>query len=132
MDSGGIKALSLFDGLTTEEVEQCVALFKQGEFVAGSSLVSEGDFSYKFFVILEGEVEVYRDFEFVARLGPGQFFGEAGLVSSDRRNARVTAATRSVLAWMMGWEFKTMTEQLPVVAQRVEQAVAARSPETGQ
>ena len=83
-------------------------------------------------MILEGEVEIYRDFEFVARLGPGQFFGEAGLVTSDRRNARVTAATRSVLAWMMGWEFKTMTEELPVVAQRVEQAVAARSPEAGQ
>ena len=40
MDLGDIKALPLFDGLTTEEVEQCAALFRQGEFVAGSSLVS--------------------------------------------------------------------------------------------
>jgi CRP/FNR family cyclic AMP-dependent transcriptional regulator len=125
-----LKTLPLFDGLTTEEVEQCTGLFQQREFVAGSILVSEGDFSYKFFVILEGEVDVHRDFELLARLGPGEFFGEAGLITGDKRNARVTPTTRSVLAWVMGWEFKTMMEEFPAIVERVEETVAARSPDS--
>jgi CRP/FNR family cyclic AMP-dependent transcriptional regulator len=125
-----LNTLPLFDGLTTEEVEKCTGLFQQREFVAGSILVSEGDFSYKFFVILEGEVDVHRDFELVAQLGPGEFFGEAGIVAGDKRNARVTPTTRSVLAWVMGWEFKTMMEEFPAIVERVEETVAARSPDS--
>ena len=127
MSAIDLGSLVLFEGLSEEEVGRCAARFQQREFVAGSSLASEGDFAYKFFVVLDGEVEVHRDFEFVARLGPGDFFGEAGLVSGDRRNARVTAKTRSVLAWIMGWDFNEMTDEFPSVAERIETVMTERA-----
>ena len=130
MSAIDLSSLELFEGLSDDDVGRCTAMFQQREFVAGESLASEGDFSYKFFVVLDGEVDVHRDFDFVARLGSGDFFGEAGLVDAERRNARVTSHTRCTLAWMMGWDFATMMEQFPSVAERIESVVESRrSPE---
>ena len=127
MDAIDLGSLALFEGLSEEEVGRCADRFQQREFVAGSSLASQGDFAYKFFIVLDGDVEVHRDFEFVARLGPGDFFGEAGLVSGERRNARVTAKTRTVLAWVMGWDFTEMTNEFPSVAERIQTVIAERA-----
>jgi len=101
MDADLLSALPLFEGLTTEQQERCAALFRETQLLAGSGLAREGDFAYKFFVVLDGEVEILRDFEHVAHLGPGDFFGEMGLVSGDRRNARVVARSRCRVAWVM-------------------------------
>ncbi|MFT6289969.1 MAG: CRP-like cAMP-binding protein [Ilumatobacter sp.] len=120
------RSMSLFEGLTDDELAQCIEPLKEFEIVAGSSLAKQDDYAYKFFVVLEGEVDVHRDFKFVASMGPGEFFGETALVTGERRNARVTTHTRCRIACMMGWEFKAMTEQFPTVAARVEAAVANR------
>lgn len=121
-----LRSMSLFEGLTDAELAECTEPLKEFQIVAGSSLAKQDDFAYKFFVVLEGEVEVHRNFEFVASMGPGEFFGEMALVKGERRNARVTARTRCRLACMMGWEFKTMTEQFPTVAAHIDAAVAQR------
>lgn len=126
MQAEDIASSKLFEGLTQEELERCAKPFKEVEMVAGSSLAKQDDFAYKFFVVLDGEVDVHRDFKFVARLGPGDHFGEMALVRHEKRNARVTAHTRCRLGCMMGWEFKTMTEEHPVIAERIAAVVAER------
>ncbi|MGI9622256.1 MAG: cyclic nucleotide-binding domain-containing protein [Acidimicrobiales bacterium] len=126
MDPSYLKKVPLFDGLSDEDVANCAALFETEEILAGAGMAREGEFAYKFFVVLEGEVDVLRDFEAVARLGPGDFFGEMGLLGGERRNARVVAHTRCDVAWMMGWSFEEMLEQYPDVAQRIQDAVDAR------
>jgi CRP/FNR family cyclic AMP-dependent transcriptional regulator len=101
-------------------------MFQSVEMVAGSSLAKQGDFACKFFVVLEGAVEVYRDFKHVADLGPGEFFGEIGVLADARRNARVTAKTRVDLAWMMPWDFETMRSEIPDVSARIDAVVDER------
>lgn len=127
MDSTTLRELPLFEGLSDADIERCAAFFSERDFPAGSSLASEGDFAYKFFVVLDGEVQVHRDFELVTELGPGDFFGETALLKHQRRNARVTAKVRSRLAWMMAWDFASMCEQFPAVAERVSAAAESRS-----
>ncbi|BAN02050.1 cyclic nucleotide-binding domain-containing protein [Ilumatobacter coccineus] len=126
MRAEDIASSKLFEGLTREQLERCAAPFKEVEMVAGSSLAKQDDFAYKFFVVLEGEVDVHRDFKFVARLGPGDHFGEMALVRNEKRNARVTAHTRCRLGCMMGWDFKAMTDELPTVAERIRAVIAER------
>ncbi len=125
MDQAILKSIALFDGLSDDELAECAGVFQHREMLAGSSLVREDDFAYKFFVVLDGTVEIYRHFHFVAELGPGEFFGEMGLINGVKRNARVTAKTRCDVAWIMGWDFQTMSERFPVIAQRI-QAVAEK------
>ena len=40
----------------------------------------EGEFPYEFFAIEEGSAEVKRGEQHLAELGPGDFFGEMGLI----------------------------------------------------
>jgi CRP-like cAMP-binding protein len=126
MDVEQIQSLGLFDGLTDDELTECADSLKELEIIAGSSLAKQDDFAYKFFIVLDGEVDVHRDFAFVARLGRGEFFGERALVKGEKRNARVTAHSRCRLACMMGWEFRAMAERLPTVAARIDAVIDAR------
>jgi NADH dehydrogenase len=73
----------------------------------GDVIIERGDPATHFFVIKKGEVEVVRatdkdpNGEVVALLGPGSFFGEKALLSSEPRVANVRART-AVDVLMMG------------------------------
>lgn len=126
MDISHLKELELFSGLPDADLQLIANRFHYLETLAGSGFAREGDFGYKFFVVLNGEVDVLRDFRPVARLGPGEFFGEMALVNGRRRNARVVAHTRCSLAWMMSWDFQEMAQSFPQIAQRIDAAVQTR------
>jgi len=121
-----IRSLELFEGLSDEALESLAAQFEELEIVTGSSLAKQDDFAYKFFIVLDGQVDVHRDFKHIAEMGPGEFFGEVALIKGEKRNARVTAKTHCRIACMMGWDFKAMTEQNPTIAARVDAVVAQR------
>jgi CRP/FNR family transcriptional regulator, cyclic AMP receptor protein len=126
MDASQLRKSPLFDGLSAAELERCAGWFEQSVLTAGARLVNEGDFSNKFFVILDGELEVRHDFEKVRRLGPGDFLGEMGLLSGSRRSAKVIALTRSTVAGTMPWDFRAMVAEFPQIATRLEAVAAQR------
>ena len=120
MDTERLRNIPLLAGLTESDLERCAGLFQETEILAGSAMAKEGDFAYKFFIVLDGDLEVQRHFEHVATLGAGDFFGEMGLIEGKRRNARVIAQTRCHVAWLMPWDFQTMSEEFPEIAARLE------------
>jgi CRP-like cAMP-binding protein len=91
--------------------------------------VREGDFSYEFFAIEEGEVEVTRGGEHVADLGPGDFFGEMGLLEKDLRTATVEAKSDLRLVTLTGWDMKRMEKSMPQAVDRVREVLEARRAE---
>ena len=67
-------------------------------FRAGETVVREGDSPDRFYIIKHGDVTVTRRDEtgrdaVLATLGPGQFFGEMGLLADMPRTASVHATT---------------------------------------
>jgi LmbE family N-acetylglucosaminyl deacetylase len=65
-------------------------------FPAGFHMVEQGEPADKLYLILSGQAEVRREDEAgalhrLARIGPGQFFGEEGLAYQRPRNAHVVA-----------------------------------------
>jgi CRP/FNR family cyclic AMP-dependent transcriptional regulator len=126
MDANTVRELPLFEGLSEEAIEDCAGRFEERELLAGTGLAREGEFAYKFFVVLDGHVEVQRDFQHVATLGPGDFFGEMGVMAGGRRNARVVATTRCRVGWMTGWVFESMLRDYPEVARRILAVVDER------
>jgi len=57
----------------------------------GTAVVREGDPSDRFYVIVAGRVEVTQGGRHLRVEGPGEFFGEIGLLRDVPRTATVTA-----------------------------------------
>ena len=57
----------------------------------GTAIVRQGDPSDRFYVLVRGRVEVTQDGRHLRDEGPGEFFGEIGLLRDVPRTATVTA-----------------------------------------
>lgn len=127
MDAEGLSEIPLFEGLTDEERAAWAAHFDEVEVLTNRHMTEKGDFGYSFFVVLSGAVQVKRDGVDVARLGPGDSFGEQALLSGDRRNASVIAVERTRLAKMMIWDLNELLATTPKLAQRIQEIAKSRS-----
>lgn len=127
MEPTRLESVPLFEGLTAEELADCAAPFETMEVLSDHNISREGDHAYTLFIVLEGEVDVHRDFQKVATLGPGEFFGEMGVTTDAERNAHVTTRTRTSLAKLMAWDYKEMVRKHPIIGERVDSVIAERT-----
>jgi CRP/FNR family transcriptional regulator, cyclic AMP receptor protein len=126
LDASRLKSLPLFQDVPDDELAQ-IATFAQEVLVdEGRELVREGDFSYEFMAIEEGEAEVSRHGEHLADLGPGDFFGEIGLLEKTLRTATVKAKTEMRLVTLTGWDLKRMERHIPEAIERVRATLEER------
>jgi CRP/FNR family transcriptional regulator, cyclic AMP receptor protein len=93
----------------------------------GAELVREGDYSYELTVIDEGQAEVAQDGQIVATLGPGDVFGEAGVLSKGMRNATVRATTPMRLITLTGWDLRRLRNRVPALEERISALAADRA-----
>jgi CRP-like cAMP-binding protein len=131
LDASRLKSIPLFQSVSDEDLAQIAPFAEEVEVEEGTELVREGDFSYQFFAIEEGTAQVLRGDEHVADLGPGDFFGEVGLLEKDRRNATVIAKSDMRLITLSGWELKRMEKAMPDAVERVRSVMQERQPEAG-
>ena len=129
MDASQLKSIPLFADVPDEELGQISTFAQEVTVDEGRELVREGDFSYEFMAIEEGEAEVTRDGQSIADLGPGDFFGEMGLLEKTLRNATVTAKTPMRLVTLTGWDLKRMERHIPEAIERVRATLEERRPD---
>ena len=126
MDASRLKSIPLFEEVGDEELTQIAPFATEVSVEEGRELVREGDFSYEFMAIEEGEAEVTRGGEHVADLGPGDFFGEMGLLERTLRNATVTAKTPIRLVTLTGWDLKRVERSAPEAMERIRSVLEER------
>ena len=77
-------------------------------------------------MIEDGTAEVRQVDYRIAALGTGYFFGEIGLLETNRRTATVVATSPMRLIVMFQREFREMEREMPAVADRIRAAIRAR------
>jgi CRP/FNR family transcriptional regulator, cyclic AMP receptor protein len=128
LDASRLKSIPLFAEVGDEELSQIAPFANEVSVEEGRVLVREGDFSYELMAIEEGTAEVTRGGEPVADLGPGDFFGEMGLLDRTLRNATVTAESPMRLITLTGWDLKRVERAAPQAIERVRSALEERRP----
>jgi CRP-like cAMP-binding protein len=126
LDASRLKQIPLFQDVPDDELGQIATFAQEVSVEQGRELVREGDFSYEFMAIEEGEAEVTRHGEHLADLGKGDFFGEIGLLEKTLRTATVTAKTEMKLVTLTGWDLKRMERHIPEAIERVRAALEDR------
>jgi cAMP-dependent protein kinase regulator/CRP/FNR family cyclic AMP-dependent transcriptional regulator/cGMP-dependent protein kinase 2 len=112
MDSDYLKRIPLFSSMS-EKALQTVAVFASETSVStGKRLVHVGDYSYELIVIESGTADVIKDGEVVASLGPGEVFGEMGMLTGAKRNADVVATSDMHLITLSKWDLKRISSEI--------------------
>lgn len=127
MEPSQLKRIPLFSEASDEELKQVATFAESKEVSEGTEVISEGGFSRELLAIEEGTAEVTRDGEHIADLGPGDIFGEQGMLDEEVRGATVTATSPLKLISMGHFEVKRLKRNAPDVYRRIEALVEERS-----
>jgi len=121
-----LRDIEMFRHLSKSELERLGGWFQAYSVPEGDLVVREGASAQEFFLIEDGEAAVLQDGERIAMLGPGDFFGEIGLIETNRRTASIIAATPMDVIVMYKPEIEQMKVELPTVADQIHAAIRER------
>ena len=87
-----------FPGIKPDEIEELIVNSQVRSYLPGAVLCRENEVENRFYMILEGDVEVTKSINnsearLLKTLGPGDFFGEMALIHNAPRAATVKAKT---------------------------------------
>ena len=119
MNAKRLSELPLFEGLEENDVKAVSKAAQEVSVSEGAELVREGDYSYDLTIIDEGQAEVVHEGSIVATLGPGDVFGDAGVLRKDLRNATVRATTKMRLITLTGWDLRRLRGRMPELEKRL-------------
>jgi len=127
LDASQLKRFSLFEDVEDDKLAKIAPFTQLVEFPEGKVIVQEGGFSNDFYAIDDGEVRVEKDGKEVAKLGPGDIFGEQGLLEKQERSASVIADSVVRALKIEHWELSRMRKAMPEVIDRLQKTVEERS-----
>jgi len=121
-----LSAARLFEGVDAEGMDRIASVAVEVEFPGDHVIARQGDIGTGFFVIVSGDVRVVRDGEIIARLGPGDFFGELSVLDGQPRLAQVVADGPTVCLALATWDFEAVLLEEPRLTLAILRGVARR------
>ena len=91
------------------------------------ALMGEGTSADKAYLLISGEVSVRKDGKEIARLGPGDVFGEMGIVAHRLRTATVVSTTRLECLHFTRAQVEQLEQEIPEFKAALEAAARERS-----
>ena len=120
------KKFPLFANMDPGALEELPTYFRAKRAAPGQRLIRAGDRADSLYFISSGAVEVSVAARKI-RLGPGDFFGEMGLLSGERRSADVTAVDYCDLLILDQRDFKQFVAKYPALRAQLDQMAAQRA-----
>jgi CRP-like cAMP-binding protein len=121
-----LNGVPLFDKLPDDVRERFAVWVSEIEVPEGQHLADEGEYAYDLFIIEDGTAEVTQDGKTVAELGPGEFFGEMGVLERAPRNATVVAKTPMTLLTLSSWDVKRLESKSPQAMEQLQDVIEQR------
>jgi CRP/FNR family transcriptional regulator, cyclic AMP receptor protein len=119
VDQTRVESVASLAALPPEIKADLAEAFDEISVPAGERIVSQGDFAYELFAIVEGTARVEQDGLAIATLGPGDLFGEIGLMLTGRRTGAIVAETPMQLLALFEQTFRRLSREHPELAEVV-------------
>ncbi|MDA3950785.1 MAG: ATP-binding protein [Spirochaeta sp.] len=119
-----------FQDLDDAVVDAVAELCGSATYRAGEFIFSEGNHGDTLFIVLSGEVQVWKhhgreDANLLSRYQTGRIFGEMALVDELPRSATAVAARDSELLFLRRADFSGLVRQYPELAMSIMRSLSA-------
>jgi len=126
----GLRRSPLLSGLSDRQLKRLAHFAKVRDLPKDSFVVKQGDKGIGFYVVLDGHVQVRKGGTILARLGPGDFFGELALFDKRARSADVVTLEPTTVVVLSRWEFWGFAGDEPEILRTILQEMARRLEQT--
>jgi small-conductance mechanosensitive channel/CRP-like cAMP-binding protein len=129
-----LRTVDIFRGFGVDELNQLADRLQPAPYLANDVLVRQGAEAVRLYIIVEGRADVFVQTDSgerakVAELGPGDFFGEMGLLTGEPRTATVVAKSK-MLCYRLGKDsFRDLIVARPDAAEQISTILAKRRAE---
>ena len=121
-----LSRVPMFSRCSESQLDRIASETEERSAVAGDAVVREGEQGDEFFVIADGAAEVTRGDRTIAKLGPGDFFGELALLDPAPRDATVSASAPTNLLVLSRGSFMKALDDIPALRDAVLHGMARR------
>ncbi|HUG74583.1 MAG TPA: cyclic nucleotide-binding domain-containing protein [Acidimicrobiia bacterium] len=127
MDADALKDVPIFAGLSGKARRLAAEHCELIEVAAGKTLIEQGGLAHEFYIILEGEVDVFVAGEKAATLGAGDVMGEIGVLDTHKRTATVVTTAPTRLIVMDGRALRAIADTEEAVADEIRALIESRT-----
>lgn len=121
-----LRKIPLFAMCTAYELKFIASRVHPRVFPSGATICTQDERAREFFVIVDGQAEARRDGSLLRALGPGDFFGEIGLIDEGPRTATVVSTSPLRCLVIGSSQFRDVLGQNAEIAVRILDAVTKR------
>ena len=120
LEKSEFKSTHIFSQMSAEDIEKLVSANKLLHFLPGNFIAPMTDYRNEFFIILDGEIQIFSDDSEVGShsLGPGDVFAEIAMLSRSQINASCKVVSKTTLAIVTGDDIERLIKSDPNLASR--------------
>jgi len=117
MSASEVESIPVFAALKPRDRDKVLGNATVRTYAPGATLVQEGEQSLYMYFIAQGHARVATTSEGQrGTLGPGEFFGELGLLERHPRTATVVAEDELTVVIVSAWELRGLMKEHPEMA----------------
>jgi len=118
--------VSLFAHLSKRQLRNVLEQASEYEYDQGDAIVKDGTLGHSLFVLIAGKARVVKNNRTVARLSPGDFFGEIAVLDRRPRTASVVADSPVTCLVLHREDLRKVLGEEPQIAWSMLSALASR------
>lgn len=126
-----LKVVDLFAGLNADELRIVAERLTYSPFAQGELITRQGNVAHWLYILTAGEADIVVDAPGAERqrintLGPGTFFGEAGMMTGAPRSATVAARTNVECYRLDKGAFEGVLRSRPELVEQISSVMISR------
>ena len=121
-----LESVPLFRDCSSEALDRLAQVSNEFEFAADAPIAQQGQVGNGLYIVVSGGARIVAGSDELARIGPGDVFGEMSVIDQQPRAASAIADGDTVCLALASWDLLSVLERDPHLAINLLKVLAAR------